>query len=456
MTARSVSWTGLAALSAVALFVATVMASATRSFWYDEVFTLGASAIGRPLDWQVLLADVHPPTYALAVRTLGAVFGPDAFALRLVNLPAALAATAAIGLLWRQLGTGRTLVLICLLLANAQVLSLAVDLRSYALLMGFAALAQALLVTDRLGPAGRIGWLIPTAAVLTALHFFGAAIGLACLGLAVLRAGACGARAAALGGTLAAAVLTAGILYWAFGISQTSAALGGNLWIANTGTAYVAFAGAHLPLMLLGLLLIAVRARPPAAALISLGAPLMVVGVGMVISLHSPVISGRNLAVCMPGLAIAAVLTIPGWLLERLDRSPLVLLVIALFAGREGWLAAGHRQMIDWTITAAAPPACAGAPIYVARPGVVYDMAQQVFLGEVRRPVLPIHMLEGPLTLPDGCRAIAIGWHELGPVAEVAAFVESRGIPARTVLPPVPYLAERGTRSHGFVIELRD
>ena len=452
MTARApLPWLRISALVSLLAGLAVVALGWDRSFWYDEVFTLGAAAPGRAFDWAPLLGDVHPPTYILLVRALGALTGAEP-AIRAVNLLTVLPLLAAWLVLRPVLEANRRLLLFALLLGSGYVLTLILDLRAYALLLALSLLGQALLHAHACGrrhPAA----LALTAVLLTSLHFFGAAIGIAQLLLAALLDWRAGRRGAAVGLAVAGAALGAATLVWAFGIARTADLLGGEMWLANGLEPFLDFASLQLPLALVLLSLLALRRLPApqggAALAVALAAPAMVLAVAAVISVHTPVISARNLAVCVPGLTLATVLRLPEPLLERFGRGPTLALALLLSAGLYAQQAITDRQMIRWTVQTATPPACTGAPIQVLQPDIVDRFAMELFSAHPR-PAIDIS--QPVAELPPGCDILAMGWHQLGPVSDVTAFYAQQEIATEALLPPDPALAETGEMTHGFVI----
>ncbi len=445
-------WLAAAAVIGAALVLGVILLGWNRSYWYDEVFTLGAAAPGRPLDWGVLLGDVHPPTYVLLVRWLGEIVGGASHLLRLVNLPGLLALLAALAILSRHLDRPRLAVFAALIAVNGYTLSLMLDLRSYFLLLGLATLGHALLLEESSGRP-RTAALALTTAALAALHFFGAALGLSLLLLSTLHHWFHGSRARAAVSAVLGAAITVGVLGWAFGIARTADSLGGQMWITNGLGPFLDFAAQQIPLALL-VMAIAVQRGSLAAgpARMALIAPAMVVAAGLLISIHTPVISPRNLVVCVPGVALAAVLSTPAGLLARMRGTPLTAVVLILAGLRYGDIATQDAQMIRWTVIQATPPGCDGVPLYVKRPDIVDEMAQQVFRGGLKRPLADFPDFDPAAPRPAGCPVLAMGWHEVGPVSLVTDFFSSQGVATRAVLPPDPRLARRGLMTHGFVV----
>lgn len=454
-----VPWLALGVALGTVLAFAVVALGWDRSFWYDEVFTLGAAAIGRPLDWSNLLRDVHPPTHVLVVRWFGDLIGtPASPALRLTNLVGLIPLAATFAILARRIERPRLLLLAILYLFNFYTLNLALDLRSYFILLGTATLAQAVFFSERHDGRPRSAALVALAALLCALHFFGAAIGLSLLGVSALLWLREGRPARALALIAAAGLLAALVLYYAFAISQAGSKTGGQMWITNGPAPFVDFLSWQLPLAFLALLLLVYRHAPgpgPAArarAFEALAAPALVVVVTVAISMHTPVVTSRNLVVCVPGVSLAAALACPPTLVARLRASPLLLLVLAAIGLRYGDIATANAQMIRWAIRTATPPACDGVPLYVAGPDIVDEMAQDVFLGGQHRPLRDFTDFDPDAPWPPDCSMLGVGWHEYGKVSDVTAFFAAKGVRTEALLPPDQRLARQGLMTHGFVI----
>lgn len=455
----SFTWLHAATLVAALLPALTILLGWNRSYWFDEVYTLGVST-GPTLDWAAILTDVHPPTHPLLVRWTGELLGlsPDSFLHRLVNLPGLVALAAAIRLVARLLPGPRGLLFAVLTLVNGYTLSQLVELRTYFLLLGLAALGHALLLAEsKRGP--RTGPLVATAAALTALHFFGAAVAGALLASSAAGHWADRRRGRALLTLAAAGILSAATLAYAFGVASLEARLGGNLWITNGPGPFLDFVSLQLPAAAVALALLLARRlpRPEAAGrplAQALAVPALVVLVAALISVHSPVISARNLIVCAPGVLLALALALPERALQRIALSPLVLLIVLAAGARYVDGAVRNAQMIAWAVRTATPPECDGIPVHVLKPGPVDTYAQEVFLGALRRPLRDLSEFD-PATFPESCPYPVMAWHEDGPVSAVAQYLDSRGIDAEILLPPDPRLAKDGRMTHGFVVRIR-
>ncbi|MEM8657981.1 MAG: hypothetical protein AAGF22_07780 [Pseudomonadota bacterium] len=464
-------WLLLSLALALVVFIATLGLGWDRSYWYDEVFTLGYAGVGRPIDWPLLKSDVHPPTYALMVRVMAQTLGldPTGFALRLANLPALFAVAWAFWLLREVMDLRRRMLLACLLLVNFYTLMLGLDLRSYALMLGFGLLAHVLFLREVSGLPPRHIPLMLTCALLSSLHFFGAAIGLSILAFSAYLGWH---RGMSLGVVLArvilAGLLTSGVLAWVLVYSETLAATGGNNWIRFGPDPWLDFIGWQGLAMLVALLSLVLRrsghGRPiPRPAKQMLLPAALVLAVTLAISLHSPVISGRNLTVLVPPVLLFIVMAVPGSLFtENLGLGKagarglgiaggVAVLLVALIGARLLDSTTRNGQMIRWVLAEALLPACEGAPIFVKRPDQLDEVAQTALTGRVQRPPLN-YPLYDPALIPADCPVLGMGWHELGPVSDVVDFMTERGEAVEAVLPPDPRLAAQGLQTSGYVI----
>ena len=449
--------------AALTLLTAAVVAvfGWDKPFWYDEIHSLGAATLGPGPDWDALKRDVHPPTYPLLVWLVAQITGAADPAVRLVNLPAVLALGWGLWRCWTLLGRARGLLLVCLILCNLYFLQMLLDMRAYVWLLGFGFLGHSVLAEEVLEGRERPGLLILCAAVLTSLHYFGAAIGLALLGTSGLRALLQGRFRAVVKLAAAGVVLLALFLTWVLALSNTLDALGGGLWIRNGLGPWLDFIGWQAPLFALLLALPAfVRSLdmplenlPAAGWLLLPGAVVLLAAVA--ISIHSPVVSVRNLIVLVPGLSIAAAIALPNGMMDRLTRFWPATALILVFCIRYGDTGLRGPQYIEWAITQATPPACAGAPLLYMDAGVVEDYAQGLFAGQNRRPFAELQAFDGRVDLPEGCNVIAAGWHQRGTRDEVRAFFEGHGVEVEVIPPPDARLAASPLRTSGYVVTLR-
>ncbi|MEM8789021.1 MAG: hypothetical protein AAGE76_12240 [Pseudomonadota bacterium] len=454
-----VNWLTLSALAAVLTLVATLVAGWDRALWYDEVFTLGAAAPGRPIDWTPILNDVHPPGHILLVRAASGLVG-DGFALRTVNLIGLILLAAALPHYARALGRDRLALLVLLTLCNGFALTMLIELRAYFLLYAGAVLGHGLLLTLSAARPHTLPLFLLGAALAT-LHYFGAAIGMALLNTAAALHLRAGRVRAALPVTAGIGLVVAAVLSWILFSKRRGLAAYQDFWIGNDPVA-LADTLSHLPLLALLLVLIAAFRTEPGAGqelrrhwLAALAPPAMVFATALAISLVVPVVSYRNLIVCVPGLTLAAALACPQSLLDRLKASALTLLVAVLVGLYLTNLATRDIQMVAWAVRTAGAPGCDGVPIHVIRPDVVDEMAQELFTPDRHRPLRDITTVDPAATMPEDCPIIAMGWHQDGTVDQLQAFFAARGMPVDILPPPNDRLARQGTLFPGFVVRRR-
>lgn len=459
---RHTSWLHLCVPALALIWVAFILLSYDRSFWYDEVFSLGAAGINGVLDWERLKNDVHPPTFVLAIATLSDWVGSNLFALRLVNLPGVLALGLALILVRPKLDPLKFSLFVVLLFGNYLAVYMVLELRSYFLVISFSALGHVFLFRRIKGDESADIWLFLTALILTSLHLFGAAIGAAMLGISAFHHLLHRRPMRAVVVLLSAFLCIFLIFYWAFIIAYTADSLGGGLWIENSIEHYLRFISSQVLLFMTLMLAIIYQRRIPHAK----GSPhlatwmllpsIAVLGAALVVSLHTPVVTAKNLIVCVPGLVFFTVLLAPRDFLKFLNSSPFTLIVVALFVGNHARTAGADFQNISWAVTAATPEACADTPVYVINPDIVDDMAQQVFTGQITRPVRDIlDLREGfdPGAYNGDCRVIAMGWHEFGKLSGIAAYFEKLNIPVTLHVAPHRVRSDESLITQGFIAE---
>ncbi len=456
-------WLAISTLASAAIFVGFLVLRHDLPFWYDEVFTLGAAGIGsNSMDWPTILRDVHPPTYILLVNVFSQLVEGDTHAIRLVNLAAVPALALSAAILWKQLGGLAFWACTLLLLSSLFVFHFALELRVYGLLLAFALLGHALWLKRLESKGGTTIPLILTALCLTSLHFFGAALGTALLLLAALASLRQGEKASAAAFCFSALVCTGLTLWWAFAVADISRALGGQLWIKN-GLQPWATLISGLPLLALTLLFIALYRRkvptlwPSPNPLWLLAPGAMVVGVALLISFHSPVVSVKNLCVLIPGLALFTVRAAPSAFLTAANATPFTLILAFATTASSAWKAGQPHEYVRWVVETASPPQCEGVPLYVLRPDIVDEYAQQVFLGARIRPLanLPDIKKGFDLTAFEGpCTILGAGWHEPGNTEMVQRFLETNGIPVTISRHPQSEAKGDTRLSPGFVIRL--
>ena len=129
----------------------------TRSFWLDEVFSVGV-AQHTPLEIarEIAPRDVHPPLYYMVLSVWG---GTSEFRVRALSLLAGLLQIAALGLVVREMGNARAGWIAAYLAAAAHPLCWpSYEARSFALMNLFATLAWFFLVRS-LKKGGRWPWI---------------------------------------------------------------------------------------------------------------------------------------------------------------------------------------------------------------------------------------------------------------------------------------------------------
>ena len=469
--ARPPLWLTVCFAVSVAILLGVVVLGYGRSYWYDEVFTLGFANIGRPIDWPLLQSDVHPPTYALLVRTMAEVFGmgPHGFDLRLVNLPAVAATGYGFWLLRDVMSRNQLMLLACLVMVNYFTLMLGLDLRSYALMLGFGFLAHVLLLRELSGLPPRHIALMLTCTVVWSLHFFGAAIALSILATSVMfgwRGGI--SRIALLARVALIAVLFGLFVMWVTVYSETLDKPKGNGWIRNEVKPLLNFLGWQGLAMLTALIALVLRrsgagAPVPRAARRLLVPAAILLAAGVLISIYTPVISSRNTSVMVAPVLLFIVLATPqefftpnmgfGKTASRglgIAGGIAVLLTLALGL-RIADSSTRNGQLVRWAVDTALTPECDGAPVYVKRPDRLDSVAQIVFKDRVMREPINYPKYD-PDLIPADCKVIGMGWHELGTVDDAIEFLTERGEDVEALLPPEPRLIAERKMYQGYVI----
>lgn len=457
-----VNWLKVAFILALFLWLGTAILGSQREFWYDEVFTLGASGINGSLDWDLLLRDVHPPTFTLLVAATSQLTGDDLHSLRAVNILGLPAILIAFFIMRKRLAPNALLLLSCLYIGNFLTLYMTTELRSYFLLLAVTTLGQALLFARIKGNNRMDIWLFPVALIMTSLHLFGAAMATAMLGASALHHFLHGRVRRASIVLAGGFICTALISYWAFGIAETAGAMGGKMWITNSPDHYLVFLATQIVTVLTALVtLVFYRLNPTLLRPKSAIALWMLLPVGLTLSIailfsfHTPIVSPRNLIVLVPGLTLSVTLY-AGSFHTTLARSPLTAIVFLVFAGINAQRAIADRQFIAWAAKTATKEHCSGVPIYTMNPDIIDRFAQVVFTGEYNRPVRDI------LDIKDGfdtelysgdCKVFAMVWHEHGGVDNVENFLEQLKIPAKVRYPNYDWVKEKHDATHGFVVE---
>ncbi|MEM9429950.1 MAG: hypothetical protein AAGA32_10685 [Pseudomonadota bacterium] len=449
----------LALLGLALVWTVFLVTSYDIAFWYDEVFTLGAAGVNGTPDWDALRRDVHPPTHPLIIHLAATSADLPLGALRLTNLLALLPLSLAGWFATSALGAKRAALAALLMLTGALFFHLSLELRAYGLLLAAAALGSAALLAIEVEVPGARAALFAASILLTTLHFFGAA-----LGVALLLTLAAHDPRRALVPVLLAICLAAATLLWAFAIGDVRGALGGALWIQNGLEPWLGLVAAQplLTLAWMGLLMAPRRGLDPPTgavprALMTLAPGAMVIAVAAAISLHSPVISTKNLTVVIPGLALAAALLTPAAILTRLDRSLLTPAVVTAVASAHAVSASNSFQYIEWAVETATPAPCVGLPLYTIDPDIVDRYAQQVFLGEILRPPTQLRTLSETSDLSPyrgACDIVAADFHEDGPASDVVRLFAARGLSVRIEQAPDPRAETTDQMRMGFVVRV--
>ena len=158
-----------------------VLLMSQRGIWLDEAASYWFSAHDITLDRMIRerwISDVHPPLFSAYAWLLQPLFGASVQEMRLINLGGLLYAALIWRSAWRQGLNHDFLMLFAVLVASSPFFILyAAEFRSYFVQL---VLAACLIVQLRMVDEGRIGpvWLVPTAFLLTNLHFIGSLVGL--------------------------------------------------------------------------------------------------------------------------------------------------------------------------------------------------------------------------------------------------------------------------------------
>ncbi|MEO1551946.1 MAG: hypothetical protein AAFR93_16210 [Pseudomonadota bacterium] len=456
------------------IWAGLIIFGSTRPFWFDEVFTLGAAGRFPDVDWPVVRADVHPPGHVLLVSLVARLFDGPSYGVRILNLVGLAAYLAGLAVLARTLGGPRAVVVGVLIGSCGLTLALALELRAYGLLLGLSTLGHGVLLAELRTPRAAHLWLLGGVALaLGALHFYGTLLGHALIGTA-LCARLWQARAKAkLGlGLLILGFLTAVFLLWA-GLFLQGDPLGERVsWIAlqaaQAGPLYLVYTVALFlanisPVLAASALVWLWRAkglhgRAEAGAFWMLVSSIMVVVTGAALGLITPTLTVKNLIVCVPGLALAAVLWAGPVGVRRMSRGPVPALALALLAAPGLWKAVQPVQDLPWVLRQAADPVCDGVPLYTLDGGVVHRLGLQLY-GGAQRPLVDLRALSEEALVPAqevGCPTVAALFHVTNSVAEVEAFLHAQSLALTLTLAP-PWDATRQAQtyvSHGAVLRL--
>jgi 4-amino-4-deoxy-L-arabinose transferase-like glycosyltransferase len=292
-----------------------------QSFWLDELWTAVASdpalPLGRWLRYWVL-PDVHPPLHLLVARAWQVVLGAGEVELRLLSAVLSAGTVGAVFLVQRWTPIVRQpLALAAWFACSVGVVFYAQDARPYALLLLMATIATLLSVAiayrmERGEPVRRP--MLALAAVVVVAeysHYFGVLAGGGLFGALFLFAAWRHRRHLRLVTLTGAAALVALLPWLVFHVRHLDGVLGGNFWISNewlwhTFPEAAAMAAGTPALFLLAAAAVAAAlvARPrllgePACCIPLAAMVLMVLG-ALTISLHTPVITNRNLLILVP------------------------------------------------------------------------------------------------------------------------------------------------------------
>lgn len=299
-----------------------------QNFWLDELWTAAASDPAQPLgEWlaEWILPDVHPPLYYLIIRAWRELFGASELALRLPSTLFGLLAVAVVPLVQRWTPFVRRPWALAALLATATgAILYAQEARAYTLLIFLTTAATCLGVAmARRIEAGQpiSGPALLLAGITVAfeyVHYFGALVGAGTFGALFLFALMRGNRRAAGVVLVAGAVSILLFLPWvAFHVPRIADKTGGHFWITNDwAAAFRAFAGftAGTAAVFVGLAGVAasILVRRPRVIgrpdyFVPLVAMALMLAAAIAISLHTPLITARNLLILMPAFYIFTV-----------------------------------------------------------------------------------------------------------------------------------------------------
>lgn len=308
-----------------------------QSLWLDELWTAVAGDPRLPLDrWLTVwvLPDVHPPLYQFLVRQWQVVAGNGELSLR---LPSALLSAGLVVLVplvqrWTPV-TRQPLALAAWFACSTGAVLYAREARAYALLLLLAAAATLLGVAigRRMERGERVGRPVAALAAIVVVaeysHYFGALVGGGVFGalclFAVKRDPRYLARLAA-AGTATLAVLAP---WLAMHLPYLSEKSGGYFWIQNNwSVSFPDAAGyaAGTPAMFVAAVAAAAAAaglRRPALGRAQCFVPLVMLCLmavaALAVSLHTPVVTPRNLLVLMPPFYLLVIASFDGLLAAR-------------------------------------------------------------------------------------------------------------------------------------------
>lgn len=364
-----------------------------QSFWLDELWTAVASDPGLSLErWLTVwvIPDVHPPLYQFLARGWQAVAGGSESSLRLMSVLFSGALVAIVPLVhrWVLPVTRQPLALAAWFACSTGAVLYAREARAYALLVLLAAVATLLgaAIARRMerGEAIALPVVALGATIVTAeySHYFGALVGGGVFGALWLFSLYRDRRYLATL-TLAGVLSIAALLPWLlFHAPYLQGKTGGYFWIQNNWSAtlpaaadYAAGAPALFLVICAAVALILVR-HPYLPGRPAYFLPLVMIGLIAVaalgISLHTPVITPRNLMILVPPFYLLVMVSFDALLEERsrLLRTAGILAPVLVVAVNLGFTIdhVAKERKDDWRGTAAyvaALPGCRDAPLPV-------------------------------------------------------------------------------------------
>lgn len=303
-----------------------------QGFWLDELWTAAASDPALSFDrWMGnwVLPDVHPPLYLFLVREWRLLFGHDELSLRLLSVVLSLALVAVVPLIQRWMPVVRNpLALMAWLGCSAAVILYAKEARPYALLLllTMTAILLSVAIARRMEWNEPILWpclaLAGVVVVAEYSHYFGALVGVAMFGALAFFATAWHRRHLR---TVMLSGVAAGMAFlpWlVFHVLHVSDKLGGNFWVSNNWSttfpmaASLAAGSVNAFLGIAAAIAVALIARrrllrEPCCFVPLVAMAIMLLG-AVAISLHTPVITQRNLLVLIPPFYVLALSVFAG------------------------------------------------------------------------------------------------------------------------------------------------
>lgn len=299
-----------------------------QNFWLDELWTAAVTEPDislRAMMEKWVLPDVHPPLYYVLLHEWRRLFGDDELALRLFS--AVIAAGCPIAVLLVQQWTPivrRPLALACWFAVATGVIWYAQEARGYTLLLLLATLATCLAVAiacrirDRQPIVGGIAVLAAVTLTLEYVHYFGLAVGAGAFGALCLYAfGMRQWRALATVAAGGAAALLLFVPWIAIHLPYLTGKTGGSFWITNNWTfsfptfAQFAMGTPYIFVAMMAGIAGTLAARPRLFLRPEYFVPLVYVAVALSIvigvSLHTPMITARNLFLVLPPFYVLAI-----------------------------------------------------------------------------------------------------------------------------------------------------